>query len=107
MDRDVLERLTEVIRERRNAPGDTSYTRTLLDGGPERCAKKLGEEAAETIIAAVSQGDEALKGEAADLVYHLLVLLEARGVSFADVLEVLESRMGQSGLVEKAARAAS
>jgi phosphoribosyl-ATP pyrophosphohydrolase len=101
----TLERLTELIRARRSATGDKSYTRQLLDGGRERCAKKLGEEAVETVIAAVSQGDEALKGEAADLLYHLLVLLEVRDVALADVLAVLDKRMGISGLDEKAARA--
>ncbi len=103
----ILDRLAATIAARRTATGETSYTRKLLDGGPERCAKKLGEEAAETVIAAVCQSDEALRAEAADLVYHLIVLLEARGVPFADVLAVLERRMGQSGLEEKAARTAT
>lgn len=102
----VLDDLVATIRARRAAPGESSYTRQLLDAGAGTCAKKLGEEAAETIIAAVSQSDEALRKEAADLVYHLLVLLEARGVDFADVLATLEARMGTSGLEEKAARAA-
>lgn len=104
MSDDVLKTLEQTIRARRSASGDTSYTRTLLDGGPEKCAKKLGEEAAETVIAGVSQGDAALTEEAADLIYHLLVLLEAREVPFEDVLSELESRMGQSGLEEKATR---
>ena len=101
---DVLKTLEQVIRARRSASGDTSYTRRLLDGGAEKCAKKLGEEAAETVIAGVSQDNAALTAEAADLLYHLLVLLEVRGVPFGDVLAELESRMGQSGLEEKAAR---
>ncbi|MGB7157306.1 MAG: phosphoribosyl-ATP diphosphatase, partial [Tepidisphaeraceae bacterium] len=78
--------------------------RQLLDGGPERCAKKLGEEAVEIVIAAVHQDDAALKAEAADLLYHLLVLLEVRGIPLADVLAVLDARAGTSGLDEKAAR---
>jgi phosphoribosyl-ATP pyrophosphohydrolase len=104
MSDDVLSRLAATIRARRAETAETSYTRQLLDSGPERCARKLGEEAVETVIAAVSQSDEALRAEAADLLYHLLVLLEARGVALVDVLAVLESRTGQSGLAEKAAR---
>ena len=79
---DVLARLAAAIAARRTESADKSYTRQLLDGGPERCAKKLGEEAVETVIAGVSQSDEALRKEAADLIYHLLVLLEVRGVAF-------------------------
>lgn len=101
---DVLKTLEQVIRARRSASGDTSYTRRLLDGGAEKCAKKLGEEAAETVIAGVSQDNAALTAEAADLLYHLLVLLEVREVPLGDVLAELKSRMGQSGLEEKAAR---
>ncbi len=95
MTENVLKRLAQTIRARRGASGDASYTRQLLDGGPERCAKKLGEEAAETVIAGVSQDDASLTREAADLLYHLLVLLEARNVPFDDVLAELESRMGR------------
>lgn len=102
---DVLTRLSATIRERRNDHSATmSYTRQLLDRGAEHCAKKLGEEAVETVIAAIAQNDAALKAEAADLLYHLLVLLESRGVAFTDVLSELDRRMGQSGLAEKAAR---
>lgn len=104
MSDDVLSRLAATIRARRAEAADTSYTRQLLDAGPERCAKKLGEEAVEVVIAGVSQNDDALRAEAADLLYHLLVLLEARGVAFDDVLATLDSRSGQSGLAEKAAR---
>ena len=81
-----------------------SYTRQLIDAGAERCAKKLGEEAIETVIAALGQDGRALTREAADLLYHLLVLLEVRHVPLSDVLAELESRMGTSGLAEKAAR---
>lgn len=101
---DTLDRLAATISTRRQADGDRSYTRQLLDGGPARCAKKLGEEAIETVIAAVHQDDTALKAEAADLLYHLLVVLEARGVPLADVLAVLDARTATSGLDEKASR---
>ena len=101
---DVLRDLAATVRARRTESADKSYTRKLLDGGPERCAKKLGEEAVEVVIAGVSQDDAALKGEAADLLFHLLVLLEARGIELDDVLAVLSGRMGTSGLVEKASR---
>jgi phosphoribosyl-ATP pyrophosphohydrolase len=104
MSNDVLFRLADTIRARRAESADKSYTRLLLEAGPGRCAKKLGEEAVETVIAGVSQSDEALRAEAADLLYHLLVLLEVRGVELADVLAVLESRTAQSGLAEKASR---
>lgn len=101
---DTLQRLADLVRSRRDDTAAKSYTRQLLDGGPAKCAKKLGEEAAETVIAAVSQDDAALKAEAADLLYHLLVVLEVRRVPLADVLTVLEGRMGTSGLAEKASR---
>ncbi len=100
----ILRRLAATIAERRSDTAEKSYTRSLLEGGPKRCAKKLGEEAAETIIAALAEDDAALKNEAADLVYHLLVLLEARSIPFDDVLDVLEGRMGTSGHVEKSSR---
>jgi len=106
MSDDVLLRLAATIQERRNASAEKSHTRQLLDKGPARCAKKLGEEAVETVIAGVAESDEALKAEAADLLYHLLVLLESRSVPLADVLAVLEARMGTSGVQEKAARKA-
>jgi phosphoribosyl-ATP pyrophosphohydrolase len=101
---DVLQRLAATIRSRRGNEPARSYTRQLLDAGPGRCAQKLGEEAVETVIAAVGGDARALTGEAADLVYHLLVLLECRQVGLGDVLAELESRMGTSGLAEKAAR---
>jgi phosphoribosyl-ATP pyrophosphohydrolase len=100
----VLERLVETIRKRRTAPADQSYTRQLLDGGVQRCAKKFGEEAVETVIAAVGQDDAALRAEAADVLFHLLVLLESRGIALTDVLGVLEARVGTSGVAEKASR---
>ena len=104
MSRETLERLAATITARRSAAGETSYTRQLLDAGPIKCAKKLGEEAVETVIAGVSQDDTALTAEAADLLYHLLVLLESRRVPIRAVLDVLEQRMGTSGIAEKASR---
>jgi phosphoribosyl-ATP pyrophosphohydrolase len=101
---DVLPRLARLISTRRGETAGTSYTKELLDAGVERCARKLGEESTETIIAALSGDRQALTREAADLVYHLLVLLEARQVGLEDVLRELRSRMGTSGLAEKAAR---
>ena len=101
---DTLRQLAATIAGRRHDTAERSYTRSLLEGGPKRCAKKLGEEAAETIIAALVEDDAALKNEAADLVYHLLVLLEARGIALDDVLAILDTRMGTSGHAEKAAR---
>jgi phosphoribosyl-ATP pyrophosphohydrolase len=107
MTEDVLQRLAAVIRSRREDTTSKSYTRELLDGGLERCAKKLGEEATETVIAALGTDKAALRREAADLLYHLLVLLESRQVAWSDVLQELQSRMGTSGLAEKAARKTS
>ncbi len=100
----VLLRLAATIKARREAGAEASYTRQLLDAGAERCAKKLGEEATETVIAGVAQGEAELAAEAADLLYHLLVLLECRNVPLTTVLDALEARMGTSGLAEKAAR---
>ncbi len=100
----VLARLAETIKARREAAADKSYTRQLLDAGVPRCAKKFGEEAVEVVIASLNEDDAALKGEAADVLYHLLVLLEARGVAIDDVLTTLEARMGISGVDEKAGR---
>jgi phosphoribosyl-ATP pyrophosphohydrolase len=104
MSEETLRRLAATIRARRDAPADQSYTRKLLDAGPARCAKKFGEEAVEAVIAAMEADPAALTAEAADVLYHLLVLLESRGVALADVTAVLEGRMGQSGLAEKASR---
>jgi len=101
---DVLLRLAATISARRADSAEKSYTRQLLEAGPARCAKKFGEEAVEAVIAATAQSDAELKAEAADVLYHLLVLLESRNVALADVLAVLEGRMGTSGLAEKAAR---
>ena len=104
MSNDSLARLAATVAARRQASASSSYTKSLLDKGVTACAKKLGEEAAETVIAAVSESGERLTSEAADLIYHLLVVLEARGVPLTDVLAELDRRASQSGLAEKASR---
>ncbi len=100
----TLETLARIIAERAREGGGRSYTRKLLDEGPEKCAKKLGEEAVETALAAVSGDPKALVAESADLLYHLLVVLEARGVALADVYAELEKRTARSGIDEKESR---
>jgi phosphoribosyl-ATP pyrophosphohydrolase len=100
----TLSDLEARVRERAQAGADVSYTRKLLDRGVAHCAKKLGEEAAETVIAAVAEDRGKLIAETADLLYHLLVVLQARGVGLAEVEAELASRMAQSGLQEKASR---
>lgn len=97
----TLDDLSRLIAQRAEASAEKSYTRTLLDKGVAHCAKKFGEEAFETAIAAVAQDDAALRAEAADVLYHLLVLLQARGVPLAEVLAELERRTQRSGLEEK------
>src|SRR5882672_7500953 len=92
------------VHERAAASAETSYTRKLLDKGVAHCAKKLGEEAVEVAIAAVAEDREHLIAEAADLLYHLMVLLEARGLKLAEVEAALEERTKQAGLDERAAR---
>ena len=99
-----LHDLEERVKERARASADVSYTRRLLDRGVAHCAKKLGEEAIETVIAAVEEDRERLIAEAADLIFHLLVVLEARGIALADVEAELAERTRQSGLQEKASR---
>lgn len=101
---DVISRLAGIIRERRQSASDASYTRQLIDGGAAKAAKKLGEEATEAVIAALVEDDERLRNEAADLIYHLLVLLECRHVPVAHVLAELERRFSMSGIAEKAQR---
>lgn len=103
----TLTDLSAIIATRASAEAGASYTRSLLEAGPARCAKKFGEEAVEAVIAAVDGDRAALAAEAADVVYHLLVMLEARGVATQDVLDELERRTAQSGLAEKAARGAA
>ena len=99
-----LEDLAQIVSSRREAAADKSYTKSLFEGGAPRIAKKFGEEAVETVIAALGDDKAALTGEIADVLYHLLVLMEARGISLADVLDELERRTAQSGFAEKAGR---
>ena len=96
--------LEKRVRERAQAPAEVSYTRKLLDRGVAQCAKKLGEEAVEAVIAAVGEDRNRMIAEAADVLYHLLVVLQARGIALADVEAELGARSRQSGLDEKAAR---
>lgn len=99
-----LEKLAATIADRKGADPETSWTARLLAKGPEKCAEKFGEEAVEAIIEAV-RGDRArLTAEAADVLYHLLVMLTARDVTLAEVLAELDRRKGTSGLEEKAGR---
>jgi phosphoribosyl-ATP pyrophosphohydrolase len=98
--------LASIIKSRRGASAKQSYTKTLFSGGPARIAKKFGEEAVEAVIAGIEGDKQALVGEAADVIYHLLVLLEAREIDLAEVLSELERRTGQSGHQEKASRGA-
>jgi phosphoribosyl-ATP pyrophosphohydrolase len=103
---DTLDRLTATIEARRGADPSSSYTAKLLGQGAERLAKKFGEEAVETVIAAASGDQAATAAESADLIYHWLVLLAGLGVSLDDVAAALEAREGASGLAEKASRGA-
>lgn len=100
----ALQRLAATIEARRHASADESWTARLLAKGPEKCAEKFGEEAIEAVIEAV-RGDRArLTSEAADVIYHLLVMLAARDVTLAEVEAELERREGRSGIAEKDAR---
>ena len=101
---DVLEALADEITERKTASPETSYTAKLLSQGVEKCAKKFGEEAVELALAAVLRDKSHATTEAADVLYHLLVLLTASGVSISDVMAELARRQGVSGIVEKASR---
>lgn len=103
---DSLARLEATIAARRSADPASSYVARLNAKGLPKIAQKLGEEAVETVIAALSGSGEDLVGEAADLLFHLLVLLDRQGVALADVLAELDRREGLSGLAEKAARTA-
>ena len=100
----ALHNLAATIAARKSADPDSSWTAKLLAKGPEKCAEKFGEEAVEAIIEAV-KGDRArLTAEAADVIFHLLVMLAARDVTLAEVEAELDRRAGTSGLAEKAAR---
>lgn len=100
----TLDDLETIVRDRAAADPAESWTAKLVASGLPRIARKTGEEAVETVVAALTEDDAALAGEAADLLYHLTVLLHVRGIGVADVMAVLEARQGRSGLAEKAAR---
>ena len=103
--KDILERLEATIAARRaDGTPDSSYVARQIAKGPLKLAEKLGEEAVETVVAAVAQDDSALAAEAADLLFHLMILLNARDIPLRAVLAELERREGKSGLVEKAGR---
>jgi phosphoribosyl-ATP pyrophosphohydrolase len=104
MPRFTIHDLAAIIDARAASGGDASYTRKLLDKGPVHCARKLGEEVVETVIAAVENDRHHLIAEGADLLFHFLVLLKARNVTLEDVEAVLAQRTTRSGLEEKAAR---
>jgi phosphoribosyl-ATP pyrophosphohydrolase len=100
----TLQDLEKRIETRAQASPDVSYTRKLLDRGVAQCAKKLGEEAVETVIAATAESRERLIAESGDLLYHLMILLHARGISLAEIEAALSERQGMTGLEEKSAR---
>jgi phosphoribosyl-ATP pyrophosphohydrolase len=103
---DILAQLEATIQARKSADPDSSWTAKLLAKGPEKCAEKFGEEAIEAIVAAAKNDRENLTYEAADVLYHLLVMLAARDVALGDVLAELARRQGLSGIAEKAGRGA-
>lgn len=101
---DVLAALADEIERRKQASAETSYTAKLLSLGTEKCAKKFGEEAVELAIASVLRDRAHMTAEAADVLYHLLVLLAASDVKLPDVMDELARRQGMSGIDEKASR---
>ncbi len=101
----TLDELARTIDERAETSAETSYTRSLIDKGAAYCARKFGEEAIEFAIAAAALDDSAVRAEAADVLYHLLVVLRVRGVALSSVMDELGKRAKQSGHQEKAARA--
>ena len=100
----TLEELERIVAARASASPDDSWTARLLAKGPDKVAEKFGEEAVEALIEAVKGDRDRLTSEAADVLFHLLVMLHARGVSVAEVMAELARRQSQSGLAEKAAR---
>lgn len=102
----TLENLAAIVASRASASSGTSYTRSLIEAGPARVAKKLGEEGVEAALATAAGSKLELVAEAADVLYHLLVALRVRDVPLGDVMAELERRTAQSGLQEKASREA-
>ena len=100
----TLDKLAQVIDRRAEASAEASYTRSLLDKGSAHCARKFGEEAIEFAIAAAALDESAVRAEAADVLYHLLVVLRVRGVALSSVMDELRKRSKQSGHQEKASR---
>ena len=100
----TLDDLYATILARKDADPSSSWTAQLFAKGPEKCAEKFGEEAIEAIIEAVKDDKTALTGEAADVLYHLLVMLAARDVPLSDVMDILTQRQSKSGIAEKASR---
>ena len=100
----TLDELAKTIAARATADPDSSWTARLLAKGPEKCAEKFGEEAVEAIIEAVKGDNAGLTFEAADVLFHLLVMLQSRDIALADVMAELARRQGTSGLTEKASR---
>ena len=104
MSDDTLSRLAATFAARKGANPESSWTAKLLSKGPEKCAEKFGEEAIEAIVEAVRGDCDRLTSEAADVLYHLMVMLTARDIALDDVLAELDRRAGQSGIAEKASR---
>jgi phosphoribosyl-ATP pyrophosphohydrolase len=102
----TLDELARTIDQRAASSAEASYTRSLLDKGASHCARKFGEEAIELAIAAAAEGESAVRAEAADVLYHLLVVLHARGVTLSSVMDELAKRSKRSGHEEKASRLA-
>ncbi|MEP0522065.1 MAG: phosphoribosyl-ATP diphosphatase [Hyphomicrobiales bacterium] len=104
MNKFTLSDLEAIVAERSAASADKSYTAQMLNKGALKCAEKFGEEAVELVVAAAAQEPEDVANEAADVLYHLVVLLQARGIPLETVMDILDHRTNQSGLAEKAAR---
>jgi phosphoribosyl-ATP pyrophosphohydrolase len=100
----TLDDLFQTIQSRKTADPSSSWTAKLFSKGPEKCAEKFGEEAIEAIIEAVKDDKAGLTSEAADVLYHLMVMLAARDVTLDDVVQELAKRQSQSGIAEKASR---
>ena len=101
---EILNNLAEVIASRRNAPADSSYTASLLQSGRGRIARKFGEEAVELVVASLSEDKKEITAEAADVLYHLLVLLQDAGITLEELSDILKQRQSMTGLEEKASR---
>lgn len=106
MSRFTIDDLADIIRQRAQGSAGDSYTRKLLDKGAAHCARKMGEEAVETVIATVLDNRDDFVNECADLMYHFLVLLQAKGVALSEIEAALAERTKMSGLAEKASRTA-